>query len=59
MRESGDGKTEGGAGGLPTIELLKPVLEGGRSLASSFRLRRTEREFSDRPLPSQILSDLL
>lgn len=60
MRESDDrGKTTGAAGDRPTIKLLNPVLEGGKSLASAFRLRRTNREFSDRPLPPQMLSDLL
>jgi len=29
------------------------------SLADAFRLRRTEREFSDKPLSPQMLSDLL
>ena len=41
------------------ITLPEPKLEGGLSLADAFRLRRTEREFSDRPLSSQMLSDLL
>ena len=29
--------------------LPEPQLEGGLSLVDAFRLRRTEREFSDRP----------
>ena len=41
------------------IALPAPKLEGGLSLADSFRLRRTQREFSDRPLSPQMLSDLL
>jgi nitroreductase len=45
--------------GLSAIKLLKPALRGGKPLASAFRRRRTEREFSDRPLPPQMLSDLL
>jgi len=42
-----------------TIKLIEPKLEGGESLANALRLRRTERAFSDRPLPPQALSDLL
>lgn len=33
--------------------------EGGRPLMSALELRRSTREYSDRPLPLQILSDLL
>jgi len=35
---------------LEPIALPEPWLEGGASLADAFRLRRTEREFSDQPL---------
>ncbi len=49
----------GAQSGLKPIKLAKPALEGGDSLAAAFRLRRTEREFSDKPLPPQVLSDLL
>src|SRR5271165_5134077 len=42
-----------------SIALPEPKLEGGLSLVDAFRLRRTEREFSDRPLAPQMLSDLL
>jgi nitroreductase family protein len=41
------------------ISLPEPKLEGGLSLADAFRLRRTEREFSDTPLSPQMLSDCL
>ena len=41
------------------ITLPEPKLEGGLSLADAFRLRRTEREFSDQPLSPRMLSDLL
>lgn len=52
---------EGGVGplSLKPIKLAKPALEAGKPLASAFRLRRTEREFSAKPLPPQVLSDLL
>jgi nitroreductase len=33
--------------------------EGGRSLTAALRLRRSTREYSARPLPDQVLSDLL
>ncbi len=42
-----------------SIALPEPSLEGGASLADAFRLRRTVREFSDRSLSRQILSDCL
>jgi hypothetical protein len=35
---------------LEPIALPEPEFGGGASLADAFRLRRTEREFSDRPL---------
>jgi len=57
MQESEFGKC--GVSGLARMVLLEPMLEGGRSLAEAFLLRRTEREFSDAPLPPQLLSDLL
>jgi nitroreductase len=41
------------------IALPEPDLKGGVSLADAFRLRRTEREFSDRPLSRQMLSNCL
>ena len=44
---------------IEPIVLPEPKLEGGLSLADAFRLRRTEREFSDQPLSAQMLSDLL
>jgi Nitroreductase family len=44
---------------LEPIRLMRPALKGGKPLASALRLRRTEREFSNRPLPPQLLSDLL
>ena len=41
------------------IVLPRPALRPTRSLATALKLRRTIREISDRPLPLQILSDLL
>jgi nitroreductase len=41
------------------LELPPPRTEGGKSLIQTLKLRRSIREYSDRPLPVQILSDLL
>ena len=57
MQESEPNKT--GTVGLEPIVLLEPKLEGCGSLAEALRLRRTVREFSDKALPPQTLSDLL
>src|SRR5271166_3425169 len=40
-------------------DLLLPRSEGGQSLTAALKLRRSTREYSDRPLPAQVLSDLL
>jgi nitroreductase len=40
-------------------ELPPPRTEGGKPLIQTLKLRRSTREYSDRPLPSQVLSDLL
>jgi len=45
--------------GLQPIALPDPRLDGGLPLAEAFRRRRTVREFSDEPLPLQVLGDLL
>ena len=39
--------------------LPPPRGEGGLPLTAALKLRRSTREFSDRPLPAQMLSDLL
>jgi nitroreductase len=52
-------RSPGAARGLEPIRLMRPAFKSGKPLASALRLRRTEREFSDRPLPPQVLSDLL
>jgi nitroreductase len=41
------------------MKLPKPKSEGGMPLMEALKNRRTSREFSDRPLPPQVLSDLL
>jgi Nitroreductase family len=44
---------------LKPIELPPPRSEGGMPLMNALKLRHSTREFSDRPLPPQTLSDLL
>ena len=41
------------------VDLPPPRSEGGRPLTAALKLRRSSREYSDRPLPPQVLSDLL
>ncbi len=41
------------------IALLPPRSAGGKPLIDALKLRRSTREFSGRPLPPQVLSDLL
>jgi nitroreductase len=43
----------------PIMRLPAPRLGRGKSLAECLRRRRTTREISDRPLPPQLLSNLL
>ena len=40
-------------------DLPSPRSEGGQPLIAALKLRRSTREYSDRPLPTQVLSDLL
>ncbi len=40
-------------------DLPPPRSEGGMPLMAALKLRRSTREYSDRPLPTQMLSDLL
>ena len=40
-------------------KLPSPRTEGGMPVLSALKLRRSTREYSDRPLPAQTLSDLL
>jgi nitroreductase len=44
---------------LPALDLPPPRNEGGKPLIEALRLRRSIREYSTRPLPAQVLSDLL
>lgn len=43
----------------PYVPLPSPRTQGGKSLLEALALRRTTREFAPRPLPAQVLSDLL
>jgi hypothetical protein len=47
------------AQGPNAIELSAPRSRGGKPLMEALRLRRSIREYATRPLPSQVLSDLL
>ena len=47
------------ATGSTVVELPPPRTEGGKPLIQTLKLRRSIREYSDRPLPVQVLSDLL
>jgi nitroreductase len=52
--------TQGAAAQEPSIQELPPARSaGGKPLIEALRARRSSREYSDRPLPAQILSDLL
>lgn len=44
---------------LKPLALPPPRAEGGMPLMSALKLRHSTREYSDRPLPEQTLSDLL
>lgn len=41
------------------FDLPQPRSTGGQPLTAALKLRRSTREYSDRPLPAQVLSDLL
>jgi nitroreductase len=45
--------------GLAPIDLPPPRSEGGQPLTAVLKLRRSTREYTDRPLSPRILSDLL
>lgn len=53
--------TTGGAmaGGSDPIKLPPPQTQGGMPLMEALKSRHSTREFSSRPLPLQVLSDLL
>ena len=44
---------------LKPLDLPPPRSEGGQPLTTALKLRRSTREYSNRPLPVQVLSDLL
>jgi nitroreductase len=44
---------------LKPRDLPPPRSTGGQPLTEALKLRRSTREYSDRPLPTQVLSDLL
>lgn len=44
---------------LKPLKLPAPRSAGGQPLIETLKLRRSTREYSDRPLPAQVLSDLL
>ena len=48
-----------GAEGARTKELPPPRATGGKPLIDALKLRRSIREYTDRQLPPQVLSDLL
>jgi nitroreductase len=43
----------------PALELPPPRASGGKPLIDALRHRRSTRDYADRPLPAQVLSDLL
>lgn len=47
------------AAGLPDISLPAPRMEGGKPLMAALKDRQSDRDFSTKPLPPQVLSDLL
>jgi nitroreductase len=49
----------GAAGKLEPIALPKPETDGGKSVLAALWERRTNRGISERPLPAQVLSNLL
>ena len=54
------GSAAGTGGQVPEpLQLPPPRTEGGMPLLSTLKLRRSTREYSDRSLPPQILSDVL
>jgi len=47
------------AGDLKPIKLLAPRMEGGKSLMQALQERKSQRNFSPKELPLQVLSDML
>jgi SagB-type dehydrogenase family enzyme len=44
---------------MKTMKLPEPEMKGGMPLMEALKERRTQREYSDRELPAQVLSNLL
>jgi SagB-type dehydrogenase family enzyme len=44
---------------MKTMKLPEPTMKGGMPLMEALKARHTQRDFSDRELPPQVLSDLL
>ena len=44
---------------ITTVQLPPPRGEGGKPLIQALKLRRSTREYAERELPRQVLSDLL
>jgi SagB-type dehydrogenase family enzyme len=53
------GVTNGAVAGGELIKLPPPQTQGGMPLMEALKARHSTREFSSRPLPLQVLSDLL
>jgi nitroreductase len=53
------GASAAGAEAAKVKELPPPRATGGRPLIDALKLRRSIREYAERPLPPQVLSDLL
>ena len=53
------GLASGATAPLRTIELPKARTQGGMPLMDALKLRHSTRDYSDRPLPIELLSDLL
>jgi nitroreductase len=53
------GTSSSTAGQLQPITLVKPETDGGKSVLAALKLRRTNRNVSDKELPPQVLSNLL
>jgi SagB-type dehydrogenase family enzyme len=47
------------AQGLKPIQLLPPQLNGGKTLMQALKLRQSSRSFDSKPIPLQVLSNLL
>ncbi len=52
-------ETGAAAAELQPIALVPPEADGGKSVLAALRERRTNRNISDKPLPPQVLSNLL